>query len=124
MHLLLCCLAALPLLIANFGLTLAQWLYVWADKVQPGATHGNCWSFALVQVWKYGGYLSIRRVIGAPLAWKGKLYHVAWMPRQPDYIEQTEPDERYTGRALLWRWVRFKFWIRGRDLTPPKPWKD
>ena len=124
MHLLLCCLAAIPLLVANFSLTLAMSLYVWADKVRPGSTSGNCWSVSLVRVWKYGGYLSIRRVIGAPLAWFGRLYHCAWMPMQPDYVEQTEPDERYVGKALLWRWVRFKFWIRGRDISPPKPWGD
>jgi hypothetical protein len=128
MHTLLCILAAVPLLVANFCLSVAMWLAVLADKVQPGATCGNCWTFALVQVWRHGGYLSLRPLIGdkdgVKLARKGRLYHCAWMPRQPDYIEQTEPHERYTGKALLWRWVRFRFWIRGRDISPPKPWSD
>lgn len=122
MHFALCVLAAVPLLIANFGLTLALWLYVLADRVLPAATRGNCWSYVAPLVWKHGGHIVMRPARGVRLLWVGVVQHAAWAPRLSGHIEQTQPVERYTGPALLWRWVYFDFGVRGPDSTTPEPW--
>lgn len=122
LHLTFCVLAAVPLLFANFALTLALWLYVLADKVLPGAARGNCWSFVAPKVWHQGGHLVIRPAIGVRLLWVGMVQHVGWAKRLHGDIEQTEPVDRYQGSALLWRWVYFDFAVRGQDSEPTGPW--
>ena len=123
LHFLLCVLAAVPLLAANFGLTVALWLYVLADRVLPGATRGNCWSYVAPLVWERGGHVLMRPVRGAKLLFVGMVQHVAWAPRISGHVEQTEPVERYKGPALLWRWVYFDFGVRGQDSKPVGAWR-
>jgi hypothetical protein len=124
LHFLLCVLAAAPLLLANFALTLALWLYVLADRVLPGATRGNCWSYVAPLVWREGGHLMMRPAHGVRLLWLGIVQHVSWARTVDGHIEQTEPVERYKGPALLWRWVYFDFGVRGHDTEPARPWRD
>lgn len=125
LHALLVIIGNIPLLIAYACITAAMWLYRLADWVQPGATHGNCWSFVLPQVWKYGGFAAIRPVKGAKLAWGiGTPLHACWVPRLHGHVEQTNPAERYRGPSLLWRWMYFRFSVRGADTGPPRPWSE
>jgi len=123
LHFVLCVLAAVPLLLANFALTLALWLYVLADRVLPGATRGNCWSYVAPLVWHHGGHLLMRPAKGVRLLWMGMVQHVAWAPRVHGHVEQTEPAERYSGRWLLLRWVYFRLIVRGADTAPAEPWR-
>ena len=124
LHFILCVLAALPLLCANFALTIAVWLYVVADRVKPGATMGNCWSYAAPLVWARGGHLVMRPARGVRLLWLGMVQHVGWAKSLHGDIEQTEPVERYSGPWLLFRWVYFRLSVRGPDSRPAGPWRE
>lgn len=100
-------LAALPWAIGCLGYWAAMWLTVWADRVWPDATHGNCWSFVGPKWLKEGGYVVVRWA-HPPM---GRIPHSIWMRNIPEgaEIQQTEPVRRarrwwQAHRTLYFRW--------------------
>lgn len=120
-HAALIVVAALPLLVAFGAIRAVEALAVLADRVWPGADRGNCWTWALLQHRRHGGYLFSRPVRDAQLAWVGEPPHVGWVERIDGPVMQTEPVSRYRGRWLLLRWVYFQFTVKMDEAAPACP---
>jgi hypothetical protein len=121
LHAVLVLVAALPWLAGVLAFGLATLCVLAADRLWPGATHGNCWSFAGPRWVRHGGYLLVRLADGVPML------HAAIVHRLPAdgvQLEQFMPARRRRG----WRGVLSAFYFRGaisRDEKPhPSSWAD
>lgn len=97
-HLVLVLLALLPWALGMLAFSAALGLVLVADQVWPGATWGNCWSFAGPRWARDGGYLALRWTPGT------RILHALWIHRLPveTGLLQTEPVRRHKGwRAVL-----------------------
>jgi hypothetical protein len=119
--------AHFALVTAGFGawavamacMTVATAFAVWADKVMPNSTKGNCWSFALPRWWRQGGYLLVRAADGQALLKKLPVPHVAWIKHlgEDSRLEFFMPVARKSKTWLPWHVVYYE----GRVRTSEKP---
>lgn len=101
---------------------LSTMLSVLGDRVLPGATSGNCWSFALPKWHKHGGYLLIRDADGQRFLNLFKVPHVIWVKTLPPKgstidLEQFVPVKRKVARWLPLHTVYYE----GRTRTTEVP---
>ena len=119
-HFALVMLGNAALLFAYAALLMASIPYLLADRAWPGADRGNCWSFAIAQAWREGGYLRWRMVRHVPLP----LPHLAWLSHAGAQPLQTEPHYRHKGWRVLFVWMYFRFWIKAEDSQPSPAWHE
>lgn len=124
-------LGMVPLTLAWACLAAGIACMVAADKLQPNARWGNCWSFAAPRWWatRDRSYLTLRAVRGARLVGGyGIVPHVIY---QADLgadarIEQPLPLHSYSGGNLIAGKLLFAFTVRTDDrddsgAPPPAP---
>jgi hypothetical protein len=106
LHAILVVVAFVPWLIGCIGFGAALALVLLADRIWPGATRGNCWSYVGPRWWRRGGYLLIRWAAGWPM-----IPHAAWVRElsADNALEQTVPLERVTRWSLWWKTLYFPF---------------
>jgi hypothetical protein len=83
-------------------------------SVYPTAETGNCWSHALPNWWKHGGYLALRAADGQKFLGVFPVMHVIWvkvLPRRTN-LEQYVPIKRQTSDILPWYTIVYKGVVR------------
>lgn len=112
-HALIVLLAVLPWLIGCVGFGLALLLGLAADRLNPDARRGNCWTFAGPKWAKAGGYLAVRMAGFPRICGRRFVPHAIWVPSLAGVpLEQTEPDHRITSLWGIWQVPYFDFHIR------------
>lgn len=83
-----------------------------ANKLNPEALDGNCWSYALPKFWKYNGYLALRPAVGQKFLGHFPIYHVVWIKEfgRDNKVEQLSPVNRKFSSILPW----YVFYFQGR----------
>ncbi len=110
--LLIGCFAAFS--IASTAGAVLAWLAIFAKKVHPAATVGNCWTHALPNWWAHGGYLAMRSADGQKFIGVFPVMHVIWiksLPRKTS-LEQYVPIKRQTSNILPWYTIGYKGVVR------------
>jgi len=96
--------------VANAFYSVCIGLSLIADRVIPGASKGNCWSYTFARWWKYGGYLAIRKADGNGFIKFLPLPHVIWLKRI-DWkfadVEQLIPKVRKHSKWFPWYSIYF-----------------
>ena len=119
LHFFLVAICAPPLWFVGFTcLAGALVCVLWADKLWPNATWGNCWSYTGPRWWKRGGYIGVRASDGVKMLWGGIIPHALWIRKlfPTPVIEQSAPVNRKVGNWLLFRGgLYFKFAISNEE---------
>lgn len=95
--------SAIPWTIAYWCMVLVVLGALLAERLDPTARRGNCWSFGLPRLVRTGGYLAIKllddtRVLGVPVP---HCIHVVELPEGTE-LTQTRPVKRRPGRFIPW----------------------
>ena len=119
-HFILVCVGSIVWGIGNCFYTLMAVIALLAQKVQPKARYGNCWSYAIPLWVKYGGNLGIRAADDNYFLWIFPVLHVKYigeLPRKGVRMRQFVPidSERRKGKVFPWWTIYYKGVIRRID---------
>jgi hypothetical protein len=119
LHALLVVLASFPWALGCLGFGAALLFTLAADRLWPGADHGNCWSFVGPKWSRWGGYIVVRwaddvviphwRIIPRSLRGRRFVPHAMWLEKWPADVEmqQTVPLKRSKNplKTLYFRYI-------------------
>ena len=93
LHFIVCAIGGVLWAGAYWLMVLCVWLSQAAEKINPKATHGNCWSVVL-PIWRrQGGYLLLRDSHGAKFLNAFPVVHAIWQGRDGETLS-AEPVSR------------------------------
>jgi hypothetical protein len=102
LHCAICVVAFFMWGVGNLFYTLACFLCMAANKVEPNSKWGNCWTFASVRWVKQGGYLMVRPADKQRFLGVFPVPHAIWVEVVGDgnILKQFIPVKRMTGLLM------------------------
>jgi hypothetical protein len=130
LHKIIIVLAQVPLLLAFATVGIFLLMAVAADRVQPNACWGNCWTYAGARWARLGGYLTLRRVKDIMIMNSIPVPHAIWQSALTGAVRMTYPVARKAAKWFPIHALLFKFEVwhddspNVADWTPSGPTPD